>query len=150
MDTDQNLTLAPAAGGGIGKKIADALLADPDFVGLMVDAMRNGLKATRSFWVKDEGLHTEPDFKVQLQAAALIMAHMEGEPVKRIIHQHLGAAGPDIGAALRESPELQAALQRELEKAQWRHSGRQAHKRPKKAEPAEVEGQAEGQPPGKF
>ncbi len=133
---DATMTLAPAAGAGIGKKVADALLAQDGFVDLMVNAMTNGLKATRSFYVKDEGMQTEPDFKVQLQAAALIMAHMEGEPVKRIIHQHLGAGGKlDVGAALTDSPELAQAVERELQKARWKHSGNQAHKRPsKKAE----------------
>lgn len=122
---EETLTLAPAAGSGIGKKIADALLAQDGFIELMVGAMTNGLKATRSFYVKGEGLQTEPDPKVQLQAAALIMAHMEGEPVKRIIHQHLGAAGGiDLKATLRESPELAALLAGELEKANWRKSGR--------------------------
>lgn len=139
---DDTLTLAPAAGAGIGKKIADALLAEPDFVGLMVGAMRNGLKATRSFYVKDQGHVTEPDFKVQLQAVALIMAHMEGEPVKRVIHQHLGAGGKvDVKAALQESPELAEAVAHELEKANWRKSGRA-----KKAQPVERPGELAEEP----
>lgn len=146
---DETLTLAPAAGAGIGKKIADALLAKPDFVDDMVAALSNGLKATRSFYVKDEGLQREPDFKVQLQAAGLIMAHMEGEPVKRIIHQHLGADGKlDLRGALQDSPELAAAVQSELEKAKWRTSGHQNHKRPKKAEPAEQTGELASEPSG--
>lgn len=139
---DTSLSLAPAAGAGIGKKVADALLAQADFVECMVGALSNGLKATRSFYVKDAGMQTEPDFKVQLQAAALILAHMEGEPVKRIIHQHLGTGGKlDVQEAIRESPELAAAVQGVLEKAKWRTSGNQAHKRPKKADPI-VEGEA--------
>lgn len=76
---------------------------------------------------------TEPDAKIQVQTFALIMAHMEGEPVKRIIHQHLGTGGKlDVGAALGDSPELAAAVERELQKARWKNSGHQAHKRPKK------------------
>lgn len=144
---DETLTLAPAAGAGIGKKIADALLAQPDFVPNMVAALSNGLKAHRSFYVKDEGLQREPDFKVQLQAAGLIMAHMEGEPVKRIIHQHLGADGKlDLRGALQDSPELAAAVAAELEKAQWRKSGRNA----KKVAPI-VEGDTgEAKPADKF
>ncbi len=83
---------------------------------------------------------TEPDAKIQVQTFALIMAHMEGEPVKRIIHQHLGAGGKlDVGAALTDSPELAQAVERELQKARWKHSGNQAHKRPKKAEPVDGE-----------
>jgi hypothetical protein len=135
---EETLTLAPAAGAGIGKLLADRLLAEPGFMDLMVAAVVNGLKATRSFYVKDKGMHTEADAKTQLQAFALIMAHMEGEPVKRIIHQHLGAGGQlDVMAALRESPALLAAAEREIEKAKWKTSGRQAGKAPKKVEPAE-------------
>lgn len=141
MAETETMTLAPAAGGGIGKILADALLADPEFIGLMLGAIRNGLKATRSFYVKDQGMQTEPDAKTQIQAFALILAHMEGEPVKRIIHQHLGAGGQvDVLAALRESPALADAARSLLEKADWKHSGNAAHKRPKKAA-AVVEGE---------
>lgn len=62
------------------------------------------------------------------------MAHMEGEPVKRIIHQHLGGAGaPDLLGALQESPALRDAARALLEKADWKHSGNKASKRPKAA-----------------
>ncbi len=135
----ESAQLAPAAGAGIGKIFADRLLAEPDFMECMVSAVMNGLRATRSFWVKKGGeseLVTEADSKVQLHAFALVMAHMEGEPIKRIIHQHLGAGGAvDPLAALQASPELRAAARRELEKAEWRTSGKQDHKRPKKAAP---------------
>jgi hypothetical protein len=134
---NETATLAPAAGAGIGKILADRLLADPTFVDAMVSAVLNGLKATRSFWQgKGESaqLVTEADSKTQLQAFALIIAHMEGEPIKRIIHQHLGADGSvDPLAALRESPALREAARRLLEKADWRTSGHQASKRPAQA-----------------
>lgn len=140
----ETLTLAPASGAGIGKILADRLLANPDFVPALENAMLGGLKASRSFWSKDAGLVTEPDFRVQVQTAALLLAHMEGEPVKRIIHQHLGEGGKlDVGGALADSPELAAAVERELQKSKWKHSGRQAHKRPaKQVEAMEVEGEA--------
>lgn len=133
MPPNEQITLAPMAGAGIGKLLAERLLAEPGFVDSMVAAVVNGLKATRSFYVKDEGMHTEPDAKTQLQAFALVLAHMEGEPVKRIIHQHLGGAGGiDPLAALQESPELREAAARLLQKAEFRtrHS--------KKAEPADA------------
>lgn len=145
MAEAETLTLAPAAGAGIGKALADLLLADPDFLAAMKSAAMDGLKATRSFWCGKGGegyLETEPDFRIRVQTMALLLAHMEGEPVKRIIHQHLGAGGKlDFKAALQESPELAQALSRELDKANWKTSGHQAHKRPKKvgAAPAEVE-----------
>lgn len=147
---EQEMILAPAAGAGIGKIVADELLSR-DIGKKLADALERGLTATRRTW--DSGVKQwveEPDTRSQLQAAMGIMAHMEGEPVKRIIHQHLGGAGgPNLQDALRESPELQAALAKELEKAQWRHSGRQEHKKPRKVSPA-AEPAADGGPAGKF
>lgn len=134
----ETLTLAPAAGAGIGKQLAEALLARPDFLEAMTDAAMGGLTATRSFWAgkgENGSLETEPDMKVRIQTLALLLAHMEGEPIKRIIHQHLGGTGTvDPLAALQESPALREAAGRLLEKASWRTSGKQAHKRPKQAE----------------
>jgi hypothetical protein len=140
---EESLSLAPAAGAGIGKILADRLLADPEFIPAMHDAVMGGLKATRSYWTgkgETAQLVTEPDSKVQLQAFALCLAHMEGEPIKRVIHQHLGGSGEaDPLAALRESPALRDAAKRLLEKAEWRTSGHQASKRPKKADPASID-----------
>ncbi len=120
-------TLSPAAGAGIGKILADALT---------IDAAKGGLRAERSFWVKSANgghLESEPDQRVRVQTLFGLLAHMEGEPIKRIIHQHLGGSGSvDPLAALRESPELRAAAKRELEKAEWHDSGRKAYKVPKK------------------
>lgn len=131
--------LAPAAGAGIGKILADALLADPDFVPLMIAAAKGGLKATRSFWVgrgQDGHLERENDHKTQVQTFALLLAHMEGEPIKRIIHQHLGAGGAiDPLAALQESPALLEQAERLIEKAKWRKSGRAKKAEPVKHEP---------------
>ena len=135
------ITLAPAAGAGIGKLLAEKLLNDPDFMPAMIAALMGGLKATRSYYDKGAGaVVTEADSRVQVQTVALLLAHMEGEPVKRIIHHHLGAGGKlDLQAALRESPELAEAVQRELRNAEWRTSGNQAHKRKKGgAEPAAI------------
>ncbi len=118
--------LAPAAGAGIGKIIADRLLSDPEFIPLMIEAVTNGLKATRTEYTghgKDREAEQVPDFKTQLQAFALLLAHMEGEPIKRIIHQHLGGQGAiDPLAALQESPALRDAAKRMLEKAEFKTS----------------------------
>lgn len=147
----ETLTLAPASGSGIGKQLADALLTRPDFLEAMVDAAVGGLKAERSFWCgkgADGYLEREPDMRTRIQTLALLLAHMEGEPIKRIIHQHLGGTGTvDPLAALQESPALREAAGRLLEKAEWRTSGRKAHKVPKQAEPAEPDGSA---PAGGF
>ena len=95
-----------------------------------------GLKAERSFWDKNSGgIISELDHRVQIQALALLLAHMEGEPVKRIIHQHLGGDGQiDLGAALRDSPALQAAIERQLENARFKDRKRGGKTPPKTAE----------------
>ena len=129
METE-SITLAPAAGAGIGKMIADELLSRPGFVTRMCDALDNGLTATRRTW--DSGSKQwveEPDTRSQLQAFFGCVAHMEGEPVKRVFHQHSSTGHIDPLEALRASPELRDAARRELEKAEWRESGRKREKR---------------------
>ena len=62
--------------------------------------------------------------RAQLQTLTLVLAHMEGEPIKRVIHQHLGGNGTvDPLAALQESPALRDAARRMLEKAEYRTGG---------------------------
>ena len=132
--------LAPAAGAGIGKLIAEALLADPEFIPLMKAAFIGALGAEIHFFDKaGGGWQSRPDYRIRLQAVMGCLAHMEGEPVKRIIHQFLGGQGKvDPLAALRESPALREAAADMLQKADWKTSGRQAYKKPK---PAEVVGE---------
>lgn len=144
---NQTLTLAPAAGGGIGKAVADRLLARSDFLQLMEDAAVCGLTANLPPRWDSQGKcwgPEMPDAKTRVTTWLGILAHMEGDPIKRIIHQHTGDGGKlDVAAALRESPELLSALRREAEKAEWRTSGHQKHKRPaKQVEAMEVEGEA--------
>ena len=137
MENESTLSLAPAAGAGIGKMVADDLLARKGFAKRLADSLDRGLTATRRTW--DSGAKEwveEPDTRSQLQAAFGIFAHMEGEPIKRIIHQHLGNAGVDPLATLQDSPAARDALRRLLEKSEWRTSGKQAHKRPKAIEQA--------------
>lgn len=122
MPQTEYLTLAPAAGEGIGKEIARILLARPGFLEAMADALHNALTATRRTW--DSGAKQwveEPDTRSQLQAFFGCLAHMEGEPIKRIIHQHLGGRG-DVNPldALRDSPALRDAARALLNKAEFR------------------------------
>lgn len=134
------ISLAPASGSGIGKMLADALLADPDFLPLMKGAALGGLRAQRSYYDKGAGgVVTEPDHRVQIQTVALLLAHMEGEPIKRIIHQHLGGDGSAIDplGALRDSPALMAAVERELAKAKFKDRHRKT--RPTEAATLEVD-----------
>lgn len=144
MPTEQ-IALAPAAGAGVGKLLADALLADPDFLPSMKSAVMNGLKAQRSWWDRNQNRSvSEPDGRVQIQTLSLMLAHMEGEPVKRVIHQHLGPeGGVDVLGALRDSPALQTAMERALEKARFRdRPGRGRRPAEKQAEPVDVEFEA--------
>lgn len=137
-DTTQ-IELAPAAGSGIGKLLAAALLAKPDLVSGMVQVIERGFTAQKRFWNQQEKCwESDADGPTQIKTLALVLAHMEGEPIKRIIHQHLGGNGTvDPLAALQESPALREAAARLLEKAEWRTSGSQAYKRPaRQAEPA--------------
>jgi hypothetical protein len=138
---ETQVQLAPAAGAGVGKLLADALLSDPDFLPSMKAALMGGLKATRSYYDKGQGGQVvEQDSRVQVQTVALLLAHMEGEPIKRIVHQHLGGEGGAVDpmAAMRESPALMDAVEKTLAKARWRTSGNQAHKRPAKQVAAEL------------
>jgi hypothetical protein len=123
------LSLAPAAGGGIGKMVAASLLGRPDFVEELAQTALGGLRAVRSIGTRD-GPITEPDYRVRVQTFFGLLAHMEGEPVKRVVHEIKRSSGFDPLAELQENPELRAAARHLLEKSEWRHSGRQDYKRP--------------------
>ncbi len=123
MENSQTLTLAPAAGSGIGKLLFDALLARPDFIPLMVEAAIGGLSAETHFYsVAQKEVISKPDYRTRQQAVVMLLANAEGEPVKRIIHQHLGPESikNDLNAALRESPALVEAVERALANAKFR------------------------------
>ncbi len=117
------LTLAPAAGSGIGKLLFDALLARPDFIPAMVNAAMGGLTAESHFYSPaQKEVISKPDYRVRQQAVVMLLANAEGEPVKRIIHQHLGGDSlkTDLHKALQESPALQDAVERALANAKFR------------------------------
>ena len=119
----KNLALAPMAGAGLGRVLFDALLADPDFVPALKAAALGSLGASRSFYDKaTREMITEPDFRTRLAAVALILSQAEGEPLRRVIHQHIGADGGRIAVheALADSPGLREAVRRELENAEFR------------------------------
>lgn len=90
----------------------------------MLAVAKDGLRAMgfRRFdkasgeWVSD------PDMKVRTATFFGLLAHMEGEPIKRIVHQHLGGAvsESDLVDVLRDSPALLAAVERKIENAKFR------------------------------
>jgi hypothetical protein len=129
------ITLAPAAGQGIGRKLADVLLAEPKFIPLLGAAFLDALQAEQFFYDKHaKEWHGEPDFKTRLAAAMGVLAQMEGEPVKRIIHQHLDASGL-AEEALEQAAETSPALRRRLERIVQRAEKAE----PKQVGPAKVE-----------
>lgn len=119
-DTNETLALAPAAGAGIGRLIAQELLSRPEFIRDIADAFKNGLNAkTRIFNIVTKKWDEFPDARVQIHAAVAILSHFEGDPVKRVIHQHLGTDGENFDPvkAVRASPALAEAMQRVLRNA---------------------------------
>jgi len=124
MHEETTLTLAPAMGAGIGKLLAEKLLADPEFIPLMTSAAIEGLRAmSPRRWDKEtSSWECDPDYRTRSQMFFGLLAQMEGEPIKRIIHQHLGGAvtKTDLVEALQESPALTDAVERTLANAKHR------------------------------
>lgn len=139
MHANSEISLTPGAGSGIGKLFFEKLLAYPGFLDMLSQAAVDGLQAmTPPRWDKEAndgkgGWSSVPDYRVRVQTLFGLMAQAEGDPIKRVIHQHTGAAGAfDPLAALRDSPALLDAAERLLTKAKWRDR----HQAAKRAEPA--------------
>jgi hypothetical protein len=137
-ESDNALALAPGAGSGIGKLIAERLLADPDFLPLMLQAAKDGLRAVRSYWDKDtrQMVH-EPDNRVQIQTLFGLLSHMEGDPVKRVIHE-FKKGGVDPLEAL-DSPAAVDAAERMIAGARAKLRRQGVKVGPKQVLPAEIE-----------
>ena len=111
------------AGAGLGRLLFDSLLSDPEFVPAIKAAALGSLSASRSFYDKTtRQMVTEPDFRTRLAAVALILSQAEGEPLRRVIHQHIGGAESRVAVheALADSPGLREAVRRELDNAEFR------------------------------
>lgn len=119
-DSNAQVALAPAAGVGFGKVVADALLAHPDFAGKMVAAILDGLVAvSRYFDMSAKKMVEVPDFKTRIATFRMVMDHLEGEPIKRIVTQHLNEPGAEKTLEARlMSPALRAELRKQLEDAE--------------------------------
>jgi len=129
MTENTQISLAAGAGAGLVKLVADDLLARVGFARRVADSLERALDATRRTW--DSGTKQwidEPDSRTQLQAVFGIFAHFEGEPIKRVIHEHLGQG--HLQEALEEMPPaMLEAMQRRIEFAR---------KKAKRAKPAQV------------
>lgn len=140
---EETTQLAPAAGSGIGKILAAELVQDPAFIGHLKSAYMDALTAEQFFYDKGaKEWRGEPDYKTRLAAANSIMAHMEGDPIKRIIHQRMDGPTPaDALETALESPALVDAMELAVQKA--RNKQRKAARLEKKAEPAAIEPEIE-------
>lgn len=140
--SDLQAALAPAAGKGIGKMLFSMLLSDPEFVAEMKTAVMKGLRAQHTFRDRKTGeIITADDPRTMVATVAMILAQAEGEPIKRVIHQHIGAPGAvDVEGELQDSPALRAAVQRLLDKASFRTRPDNTGSRPARvAEPIDIE-----------
>lgn len=100
--------------------LAESLLAREDFIPSLVGALVGALHADT--YLRDgKGVRVIPDCRTRLAAVVAALAHMEGDPIKRVIHQHLVTDGKiDLVAAFRESPALLAATERLISNAKFR------------------------------
>jgi predicted peroxiredoxin len=98
----------------------DGLLARTDFIPAMIAAAMGGLEAKIYFFTKG-GVLDKPDHRTRIQALTMLLANAEGEPIKRVIHQHLGTGGSlDLVGAIHDSPALEEAMRHALDKAAFR------------------------------
>ena len=113
----ETLDLTPAAGSGIGRKFATALVSDDELVKHMKAAAMDGLQATTGHFDKAVGWVETPDFKTRLAALFGILSHLEGDPLKRVLHQHSGLPAVNFNEM---SPATIAAAEREIAKTKFR------------------------------
>ena len=117
--------LAPAAGSGVGAALAQRFFARPDWLDKLEAGLINALEAQHKIYDKSAGgVVTYPDGKTQLAAVFGLMAHMEGEPVKRIIHEvRRGRDAESLQDELSRSPALREAAREMLEAAEHAAGG---------------------------
>lgn len=127
--------LAPAAGKGIGKEIAADLTSRAEFIGEMAETARGALQATTRRW--DPGSKSwivEPDYRTRTAMFFGLLAHMEGEPVKRILIEKRDGTMADPMKLLEESPALQRAAADMLARAANRGKNPRPAKYPRAVE----------------
>jgi hypothetical protein len=113
--------LAPGAGTGIGKKLAERFLDRPDCIQLLENAFVGALKADLRYYDKDaKKMVIYPDGKTRLNAAMGLLAQLEGEPVRRIVHQVINGSANQAGLMdeLAHSPALRSAMRKTIDEAE--------------------------------
>ena len=127
-------SLAKANGRGLAESIIDGLMAEPDFLPAMRAVISDGIRAKSfSYDIASKTWLERPDMKSRIESWKLAMSYAEGLPLQRIMQQTLVETRGDLHDALRESPQLLAAVEREVEKAKFRR------RHVKQAAPVELE-----------
>ncbi|MFZ4695067.1 MAG: hypothetical protein ACOYMV_08075 [Verrucomicrobiia bacterium] len=104
--------------GFISSKSATAGEVQAKMEGHVRDALAvliRGLRAEETYVTKRGEAVSKPDFHERRQAAALILAYVVGEPVKRAVNANVDAGHMDLAdleAKAKESPALQDAMRR--------------------------------------
>jgi hypothetical protein len=125
MSTDLAKTMPP----GVWTEVLRILSARTGFAEEIADALADGLKATGVHFIRvkkgDGGSEsggeweTHPDFKTRLETVKVLLAYSEGLPLQRILQHTIDEKRTSVHEELRESPELLAAVEREVEKAKF-------------------------------
>lgn len=130
----QRLARVPTRPPDIAEQLARRWESDPALIDEVDRAIRRALHAVRWRWDhKTKSEVEDEDHRSQIEAAKLIFAYGAGLPLQRSISVTLEKdAFGEMKTALRESPALLGALEREVEKARF-------HGRHKKAVPVDAE-----------
>jgi hypothetical protein len=100
----------------------DALMADPDLLGLVLGGAVRCLGATRSHYDKaTKDYVSELDGPTVMRAVALLLAYRDGMPAQTTVNLTVGAAkGAELSVeeAMQASPALREKLRQMLQKAE--------------------------------
>ena len=135
------ISLAPAAGAGIGRQMFAELLARPNFAAELAQAAVDGLNAmTPPRWdPAAQDWTSSPDYRVRTTTLFALLAQAEGAPIKRSVQQVI--TGPvstdDIERQLEANPAARAAMLKLIQDADYK--AKHGKRRPVRLEkPAEV------------
>jgi hypothetical protein len=117
----ESIALTPSAPGGLWTRIVENLTANGDIAAEVAASLRTALGAKVVHFDRiTKAWEETPDSRAQLDAIKLILAYCEGMPLAREFRQQVNETRGDLHDALRESPQLLAAVEREVSKAKFR------------------------------
>lgn len=113
-----HLQIEPAPSGA--RAIMLALESDPEFVPLVAQAIKDGLRSMSRHWDKDaKGWVYEIDTRGRLASAQMYLQYVVGLPVARVEMKSISVQKPmDSFDVLRRSPAAREAARRALERAE--------------------------------